>query len=106
MARYVAKNVVAARLADVCELQLSYAIGVANPTSVLIECFGTERVSTAKIERAIRKNFVLTPQGIISTLKLRRPIYRHTAYHGHFGNSNYSWEKTNVASRLAKDAGV
>jgi S-adenosylmethionine synthetase len=106
MARYVAKNVVAAKLADVCELQLSYAIGVAKPTSVLVDCFGTERVPTAKIERAISQNFDLTPKGIISTLKLRRPIYRHTAYHGHFGNNKFSWEKTNLAARLAKDAGA
>ena len=102
MARYVAKNIVAAKLADICELQLSYAIGVAEPTSVHVDCFGTNKIAPEKIVELIRANFDLTPRGIIKTLDLRRPIYRQTAYHGHFGNSSFSWEKTDKAAKLAK----
>ena len=104
MARYIAKNVVAAKLAEICEVQLSYAIGVAEPTSVHVDCFGTERLPAAEISELIRKHFKLTPRGIIDTLDLRKPIYRETAYHGHFGNSKFSWEKTDVADQLAKAA--
>ena len=104
MARYVAKNIVKAKLADVCELQLAYAIGVAEPVSVHVDCLGTEKVATDKIAAAVRKNFKLTPKGIIDTLKLRRPIYRHTAYHGHFGNPAFPWEATDKAAALAKAA--
>ena len=104
MSRYIAKNVVKAGLADVCEIQLSYAIGVAEPTSVHVDCFGTEKISTAKISPLIREHFKLTPRGIIETLKLRRPIYRETAYHGHFGNPKFTWEKTDKATKLAKAA--
>jgi S-adenosylmethionine synthetase len=106
MARYVAKNVVAAKLADICEIQLSYAIGVAEPTSVHVDCFGTEKIETAKISELVRKHFQLTPKGIIKMLDLRKPIYRQTAFHGHFGNPNFSWEKTDIAAKLAKAAGL
>ena len=85
MARYIAKNVVAAGLAERCEVQLAYAIGVAEPVSVLVETFGTGKVSDEKIAEAIRANFHLTPKGIIESLKLRRPIYEKTAAYGHFG---------------------
>jgi len=85
MARYIAKNVVAAGIADECEVQLSYAIGVPQPTSVYVDCFGTEKVDPAKISKAIYEVFKLTPRGIINTLKLAQPIYSPTAYHGHFG---------------------
>ncbi len=111
MARYVAKNIVAAKIADVCEIQLSYAIGVAEPTSVHVDCFGTEKIETERISQLVRDHFKLTPRGIIETLDLRRPIYRHSAYHGHFGrkpgkNGAFSWEKTDVAAKLAKAAGL
>jgi S-adenosylmethionine synthetase len=106
MARCIAKNIVAAGLADKCELQLSYAIGVADPTSVFIECFGTEKVDPAKIERAVREVFPLTPRGIIESLQLRKPIYLATAAHGHFGRTPqsdyFTWEKTDKAEALKK----
>ncbi|HEX7009301.1 MAG TPA: methionine adenosyltransferase [Phycisphaeraceae bacterium] len=111
MARHVAKSVVAAGLADCCEVQLSYAIGVAEPTSVHVDTFGTGRVDDCKIADLIREFFPLTPQGIIAHLDLRRPIYTPTAAHGHFGRApngqgGFSWEKTDVAPRLAKAAGL
>ncbi len=118
MARYIAKNIVAARIAKVCEIQLSYAIGVAEPTSVHVDCLGTEKIPTEQISKLIRKHFKLTPTGIIETLKLRSPIFRHTAYHGHFGKKpgkvkvngktyeTFTWEKTDVAAKLAKAAKV
>jgi S-adenosylmethionine synthetase len=107
MARYIAKNVVAAGLADVCELQLSYAIGVAEPTSVLVSCEGTNKVDEAKISKAVRETFKLTPRGIIESLDLRKPIYRETARHGHFGRSlpSFTWERTDKAEALKKAAG-
>ncbi len=109
MARYIAKNVVAAGLADQCEVQLSYAIGVAEPTSVLVDCFGTNTAPEAKINAAIRKHFELTPKGIIESLGLRKPIYGPTARHGHFGrtpeNGFFNWEKTDKADDLKRDAG-
>ncbi|MBI1371170.1 MAG: methionine adenosyltransferase [Phycisphaera sp.] len=104
MARYVAKNIVAARLADVCEVQLSYAIGVAEPTSVHVDCFGTAKIAPERISELVRDHFDMTPRGILKKLNLRRPIYRHTAYHGHFGNNSYSWEQTDMAAKLAKAA--
>ncbi len=104
MARYIAKNVVAAGLADECEIQLSYAIGVAEPTSVYVECFGTEKADPAKMSKAIREVFKLTPRGIIETLQLRKPIYRPTARHGHFGRQAsgdlFTWERTDKAESL------
>ncbi|QDV91772.1 S-adenosylmethionine synthase [Phycisphaerae bacterium RAS2] len=104
MARYVAKNVVAAGLADICEVQLAYAIGVADPVSVLVDTEGTAHVPEQVIEKLVRDHFPLTPGGIISHLKLKRPIYRETAAHGHFGRSGFSWEKTDIAPALKKAA--
>ncbi len=106
MARYVAKNVVAAGLADVCEVQLSYAIGVAEPTSVLVDCQGTAKEDEQRIAKAIRAVFELTPNGIIETLGLRKPIYTATAAHGHFGRTpagdHFSWEKTDKVDALKR----
>ncbi|HRQ45123.1 MAG TPA: methionine adenosyltransferase [Candidatus Goldiibacteriota bacterium] len=108
MARYVAKNIVAAGLADKVEVQLSYAIGVAEPTSVLVSTFGTNKVSECKIEAAVKEVFRLTPRGIRETLNLRRPIYRKTAAHGHFGRNDkdFTWEATDKAAALRKAAGL
>ncbi len=111
MGRYIAKNIVAAKLADVCEVQLSYAIGVAQPTSIHVETFGTGKVSDEVICDLVRKQFPLTPAGIIKHLNLRRPIYKQTAAHGHFGrkpgkDGSFSWEKTDLAAKLAKAAGI
>ncbi|MBX3381623.1 MAG: methionine adenosyltransferase [Phycisphaeraceae bacterium] len=112
MARYIAKNVVAADLADRCEVQLSYAIGVAEPTSVYVDCFGTNKVDEEKISQAVRKTFSLTPRKIIESLGLRAPIFSTTAKHGHFGRApgsvtvngkkydTFSWEKTDKADAL------
>ncbi len=96
MARYIAKNIVAAGLADRCEIQISYAIGVVEPTSLMVDTFGTGKISNDKIESLVRENFDLTPGGIIKTLDLLRPIYRKTATYGHFGreDADFSWEKT------------
>jgi len=106
MARHLAKNIVAARLADVCEVQLAYAIGVAEPVSVLINTEGTNRIEEATIEKLIRDQFPLTPAEIIDYLKLRRPIYRATAAHGHFGRTGagFTWEKTTPARKLKEAA--
>ena len=104
-ARYVAKNIVAAGLADRCELQVAYAIGVPFPVSVMVQTFGTAKVEEQRIEEAIMKVFDLSPAGIISTLDLRRPIYRQTASYGHFGRSEFSWEKTDKAEELKKAVG-
>jgi len=102
MARYIAKNVVAAGLAERCELEVAYAIGVPEPISVLIETFGTAKVDEEAIERAILKVFDLTPRGIIDTLKLKNPIYRQTAAYGHFGRDHFNWEKTDKVEALLK----
>lgn len=101
-ARYVAKNIVAAGLADKCEIQLSYAIGVAQPTSVMVDTFGTGRVSDEKLVEIIRKNFDLRPAGIIKMLDLRRPLYKQTAAYGHFGRNDLDlpWEKLDKAELL------
>ncbi len=99
-ARYVAKNVVAAGLADRCEVQVSYAIGVAEPTSVTIETFGTNKVPEEKIVAAVNDNFDLRPYGIVTMLDLLKPIYRKTAAYGHFGRDEFSWEKTDRADAL------
>ena len=103
-ARYVAKNVVAAGLADRCEIQLSYAIGVAQPTSIMVDTFGTGKVADSKIVDAIRENFDLRPAGIIKMLDLRRPIYKQTAAYGHFGRTdvNLPWEATDKVEALKK----
>ena len=108
MARYVAKNVVAAGLATACEVQLGYAIGVAEPVSVLIDTENTAVVSEELISEIVRKVFDLRPRGIIAQLKLLRPIYRETAAHGHFGRElpQFTWEKTDKAALLAKMAGI
>jgi S-adenosylmethionine synthetase len=108
MARYVAKNIVAAGLADVCEVQLSYAIGVAEPVSVLIDAEGTAKISEQEISRIVRELFPLTPKEMIAYLKLDRPIFAETSYGGHFGRKgvNFTWEKTDMAARLRKAAGL
>ena len=103
MARYVAKNVVAAGLCDRCEVELAYAIGVPFPVSVMVDTFGTAKVAEAKIEEAVKKTFDLTPAGIIKTLDLRRPIYQETASYGHFGRSIFPWEQTNKVEELKKN---
>ncbi|MBA2737050.1 MAG: methionine adenosyltransferase, partial [Pyrinomonadaceae bacterium] len=102
MARYIAKNIVAAKLADKCTVQLAYAIGVAEPVSVLIDTHGTGRIDDEKLAEIVRKNFQLTPKGIIETLDLRRPIFKATAKFGHFGRTNdeFTWEKTDKADAL------
>lgn len=107
-ARYVAKNVVAAGLADKCEVQLSYAIGIAEPTSVNVDTFGTNKIPEDKIIELVRKHFKLTPRWIIEHLNLRRPIYRKTAAYGHFGRNDpdFTWEKTDMAEILAREAGL
>ena len=107
-ARYVAKNVVAAGLADKCEIQLAYAIGVAQPVSVLVDTFGTGKIDDDKIAELIKKNFSLSPSGIIKTLDLLRPIYKQTAAYGHFGRTDVDlpWEHTDKAETLRKQAGL
>jgi len=108
MARYIAKNIVAAGLADACEIQLSYAIGVARPISVLVDTEGTAKISEQKISRIVRKLFPLTPREMIKYLKLARPIFAETSYGGHFGRNgaNFTWEKTDYVSKLRKAAGI
>src|SRR5229473_3505168 len=108
MARYIAKNIVAAGLADRCEVQLAYAIGVADPVSVLVDTFGTEKVDANLIPDLVRANFKLKPREIIDSLNLRRPIYRKTASYGHFGrtDADFTWEATDKAAKLAADAGL
>jgi S-adenosylmethionine synthetase len=108
MARYVAKNIVAAGLADRCEVQLAYAIGVAEPVSVLVDTFGTGKVDETQLETLVRKNFSLTPKGIIESLDLRKPIFKATAAYGHFGRKGegFKWEATDKAAALAEQAGV
>jgi len=108
MARYIAKNVVAAGLAERCEVQLAYAIGVAEPVSVLIDTFGTAKIDEQKIAELVRATFKLTPKGIIESLNLRRPIYRKTAAYGHFGrnDADFTWEATDKAAALREQAGL
>ncbi|MEE8125806.1 MAG: methionine adenosyltransferase [Nitrospirales bacterium] len=108
MARYIAKNIIAARLADKCEVQLAYAIGVPEPVSVLVDTKGTEKANVERIEKLVRKLFPLTPRGIIDYLKLRRPIYKQTAAYGHFGRNepDFTWEKTDKATLLRREAGL
>ena len=100
MARYIAKNIVAADLADRAEVELAYAIGVPYPVSILVETFGTEKVERSKIEAAVEKVFDCTPAGIIETLQLKQPIYRKTASYGHFGREGFPWEKTDKVEAL------
>jgi S-adenosylmethionine synthetase len=108
MARYIAKNIVASKLATRCEVQLAYAIGVAEPVSVMVDTFGTGAIPDERFTELVRQNFILTPRGIIDTLKLRRPIYRKTAAFGHFGRTedSFSWEATDKAEALSDQAGV
>jgi len=108
MARYIAKNIIAARLADKCEVQLAYAIGVPEPVSVLVDTKGTEKTNVERIEKLVRKHFPLTPRSIIDHLKLRRPIYKQTAAYGHFGRNepDFTWEKTDKAALLRREAGL
>ncbi len=108
MARYVAKNVVAAGLADRCEIQLAYAIGVAQPLSIRVETFGTNKIADEKIVELVKQNFDLRPAAIIRDLDLRRPIYKKTAVYGHFGreDKDFTWEKTDKAEALRKQAGL
>ena len=103
-ARYVAKNIVAAGLADKCEIQLSYAIGVAQPTSIMVDTFGTGKLSDEKLVEIVRENFDLRPAGIIKMLDLRRPIYKATAAYGHFGRTDVDlpWEATDKVDVLKK----
>jgi S-adenosylmethionine synthetase len=105
-ARYVAKNIVAAGLADRCEIQVSYAIGVADPTSISVETFGTSKLSESQLIKLIRAHFDLRPYGLIEMLKLERPIYRATAAYGHFGRNEFPWEQTDKAAALRADAGL
>src|SRR5262249_61003725 len=108
MARYIAKNIVAAKLARKCEVQLAYVIGVADPVSICVDTFDTATVPESDIARAVREVFSLTPKGIIQTLNLKRPIYRATAAYGHFGrapeNGGFTWEKTDKVQALKKAA--
>ncbi len=104
MARYVAKNIVAAGLAKRCWIQIGYAIGVAEPVSVMVDTFGTGNVSDETLTHLVRKNFDLTPRGIIKELDLQKPVYQKTAAYGHFGRDEFSWEKTNKAEILKKSA--
>ncbi|MFP6762099.1 MAG: methionine adenosyltransferase domain-containing protein, partial [Planctomycetaceae bacterium] len=108
MARYVAKNVVAAGLADECEVQLAYAIGVAEPVSIRVTTNGTNTIDESAIEAGIREIFPLTPKGIIETLQLRRPIFQKTAHGGHFGrtDADFTWESTNRAAELRQASGA
>jgi len=108
MARYIAKNIVAAGLADRCRVQLAYAIGVAEPVSVNVNTEGTGRVSEAALAKLVRQHFELTPRGIIESLNLRRPIYKATASYGHFGRNEdgFTWEKTDKAEALRGGAGI
>jgi S-adenosylmethionine synthetase len=108
MARYVAKNIVAAGLADTCEIQLSYVIGFADPLSVLVDTKGTGKISNSKLSQIVRKLFPLTPKGMITHLKLERPIYSKTSHGGHFGRNlpEFTWEKTDMVTKLRKAAGL
>ena len=104
--RYIAKNIVKAGLADECEVQLAYAIGVAEPVSVYVDCFGTEKIETEKISELIREVFPIKPQDIVEQLGLKTPIYRQTAQNGHFGNPDFPWEKTDKVEILKQKAGL
>ncbi len=104
-ARYVAKNLVAAGVAKRAEVQLAYAIGVAEPVSIRVEHFGTSDLDADRLDHIVRKHFDLTPRGIDEALELRRPIYRATSYHGHFGreNAGFPWERTDKAEAIRRD---
>ena len=106
LARYIAKNIVAAGIASKCEVQLSYAIGVAEPTSILVDTFGTGKIADGEITKLVRRNFALKPAGLIQMMDLLRPVYRSTASYGHFGRPGFSWEKTDRAEILRDEAGL
>jgi S-adenosylmethionine synthetase len=108
MARYIAKNLVASGLANRAEVQLAYAIGIAEPVSVMVDTFGTGKVDDCKLEVLVRAHFRLTPKGIIESLDLLRPIYKKTAAYGHFGRSEpeFTWERTDKAGLLRKESGT
>jgi S-adenosylmethionine synthetase len=106
MARYVAKNIVAAGLADRCMVQLAYAIGVADPVSVMVDTKGTGRINENALAKLVRDKFALTPGGIMKELDLRRPIYKATAAYGHFGRDGFSWERIDKAETLRAAAGI
>ena len=108
MARYIAKNIVAAGISEKCEVQLAYAIGVADPVSILVDSFGTRKIPQEKVVKLVRDFFPMTPKGIIEHLQLRRPIYKKTAVYGHFGRNEpeFTWEKTDMAEPLRKAAGL
>ena len=108
MCRYVAKNIVAAGLADRCEVQVAYAIGVAEPVSLMVNTFGTNKISEEKIEELVNNNFDMRPAGIVSQLDLKRPIYKKTAAYGHFGRNEpeFNWEKTDRAQKLKEESGI
>ncbi|MDH5682544.1 MAG: methionine adenosyltransferase domain-containing protein, partial [Spirochaetota bacterium] len=101
MARYVAKNIVAAGLCDRCEVQLAYAIGVAEPVSVSVNTFDTGKISEEELVKKIKDNFDLTPNGMIKCLNLKSPMYQKTAAYGHFGRDEFPWEKTDIAKKLS-----
>ena len=105
-ARYVAKNLVAAGLAERCEIQVSYAIGVARPTSISVDTFGTGRVSDARLAELVQAHFDLRPKGLITMLDLLHPIYRKTAAYGHFGREEFPWERVDKAEELREAAGL
>ena len=102
VARYIAKNIVSAGLAERCEVQLAYAIGVPFPVSVMIDCFGTEKTDTPDISKAVQYIFDLSPAGIIKILNLKQPVYQQTSTYGHFGREEFSWEKTDKALELTR----
>jgi S-adenosylmethionine synthetase len=108
MCRYIAKNLVAAKFADRCEVQLAYAIGVAEPVSLYVNTFGTNKIPEKQIEELVRKNFDMKPSAIISELDLKRPIYKKTASYGHFGRNEpeFTWEKTDKVEILKQSAGL
>jgi S-adenosylmethionine synthetase len=108
MTRYIAKNIVASGIADKFEVQLAYAIGVAEPISIMVDSFGTSKISEDKIKELIRSHFRLSPKGMISSLNLLRPIYKKTACYGHFGRNEeeFTWERLDKADALRKDAGL
>ena len=108
MARYIAKNLVASGLADEVEVQLAYAIGVADPVSIYVDTFGTGRIEQSKLVDIVRENFQMTPRGIMESLRLRRPIFKKTAAYGHFGRTEpeFTWEATDKVDALRAAAGV
>ena len=108
MCRYVAKNIVAAGLADRCEVQVAYAIGVAEPVSLMVNTFGTNKISEDKIEELVNNNFDMRPAGIVAQLDLKRAIYKKTAAYGHFGRNEpeFNWEKTDKAQKLKEESGI